>query len=511
MAVNQIKAGVVLSYCVLGLNTVVGLAYTPYMLRMMGQSEYGLYSLVASVIAYLTILDLGFGNAVVRYTAKYRAEGKTQEQYTLFGMLMRIYIVISLLSIIAGWVLYNNTDALFSRTMTAEELSKAGTMIAILVFNLAVTFPFSLFGSIITAYEDFVFAKLIQIVRIILSTVTMIVLLHEGYRAIGMVVVTTVFNVLSLLVNLIYARYKIGARIKFGRIDWSLFREISTFSFWVFLNAIMDRIYWGTGQFILGAVSGTVAVAVYSVAITIKEMYFSFSTAVSNVFLPRVTGMVAKKAGDREISDLFIRTGRIQYIVLAFILTGFIIFGRQFIILWAGPDYEGSYTITLLFFIPTTVPLVQNLAISILQARNRMKFRSLVLIVISLLSIVSSVCLGKAYGAMGVAWSLAAVVTLGHIIILNIYYNRKHGIDIIAFWREISRMSLCPLVVGAVAWLVVGYFQLDTVPKLAFGVIVFAMVYLPLFWFTSMNGYEKELILAPCRKVINKFARRRSC
>jgi len=72
--VNQIKIGAALNYVIIGLNTLVGLLYTPYMLRMLGQNDYGLYSLVASVIAYLTILDFGFGNAIIRYTAKFRAE-----------------------------------------------------------------------------------------------------------------------------------------------------------------------------------------------------------------------------------------------------------------------------------------------------------------------------------------------------------------------------------------------------------------------------------------------------
>ena len=93
---NQLKTGALLNYVIILLNTLVGLLYTPYMLRMMGQSEYGIYSLAASVISYLTILDLGFGNAVVRYTAKYRAEGKQTEQYELFGMFFILYIVIVL-------------------------------------------------------------------------------------------------------------------------------------------------------------------------------------------------------------------------------------------------------------------------------------------------------------------------------------------------------------------------------------------------------------------------------
>ena len=80
MPINQLKAGAILSYVSIGLNNIVGLLYTPFMLRMLGQNEYGLYSLVASVVSYLTVLDLGFANAIVRYTAKFRAEGKIREQ-----------------------------------------------------------------------------------------------------------------------------------------------------------------------------------------------------------------------------------------------------------------------------------------------------------------------------------------------------------------------------------------------------------------------------------------------
>ena len=91
---NQLKAGAALNYVSIVLNMVVGLIYTPFMLRMLGQSEYGLYSLAASIIAYLTVLDLGFGNAIVRYTAKFRAEGKQREQEEMFGMFLVLYVVI---------------------------------------------------------------------------------------------------------------------------------------------------------------------------------------------------------------------------------------------------------------------------------------------------------------------------------------------------------------------------------------------------------------------------------
>lgn len=73
---KEIKLGAILSYVVIGLNMIIGIFYTPYLTRMLGQSEYGLYSLVASVISYLTILDLGFGNAIIVYTSKYLAKNE---------------------------------------------------------------------------------------------------------------------------------------------------------------------------------------------------------------------------------------------------------------------------------------------------------------------------------------------------------------------------------------------------------------------------------------------------
>ena len=149
--VSQMKAGAALNYVVLGLNSLVGLLYTPYLLRMLGQSEYGLYSLVASVVAYLTIMDFGFGNAIIRYTARFRAEGNVGKQESMFGMFALIYSVIGLVAMAAGLVLVFNAESLFSASMTQVELSRARTMLLILTFNLAFTFPLSIFGSIITA------------------------------------------------------------------------------------------------------------------------------------------------------------------------------------------------------------------------------------------------------------------------------------------------------------------------------------------------------------------------
>ena len=106
-----------------------------------------------------------------------------------------------------------------------------------------------------------------------------------------MVVVTTLFNVATLFTHFYYCRCKLFIELRFGRFNPSFLKEVSVYSFWLFLNAIMDRIYWSTGQFVLGMYRGTVTVAVYSVAIQLTHMFMLFSSAISGVFLPKVTAM----------------------------------------------------------------------------------------------------------------------------------------------------------------------------------------------------------------------------
>lgn len=507
---NQLKAGAALNYVSICLNMVVGLIYTPYMLRMLGQSEYGLYSLAASIIAYLTVLDLGFGNAIVRYTAKFRAEGKQREQEEMFGMFFILYIGIGVIAMIAGSVLSLNVENMFSRAMTDTEVSRTRIMLWLMTFNLAFTFPMSIWGSIMSAYERFVFQRIVSIVRSVLNPVVMILLLVVGYKAVAMVVVTTLFNVATLLVNWWYCKYRLTIKVRFAKFKWGFLKEVSIYSFWIFLNAIMDRIYWSTGQFVLGIYKGSVAIAVYAVAIQLESMYMMFSTAISSVFLPKVTSMVTKGSSDEEISDLFIRTGRIQYIVMAYILSAFVVFGKQFIILWAGDDYADAYYLTLMFLVPLTVPLIQNLGILILQARNQMKFRSMLYIVIALCSLGLSIYLAQIYGGYGCAFATGMALLIGQGLIMNIYYQKKQRINIKVFWWEILKMSIVPAIFIVVGLYALNHFEPSNMTVLDFAkyLILYTVLYIPLFLIFSINKEEKNLLLYPVLLIIRRVVRK---
>lgn len=490
---NQLKMGSFLSYVTIGLNILVSLLYTPFLLRMLGKEEYGLFSLASSIIAYLTILDLGFGNAIVRYMAKYRAEGKKEEQSRLIGMFLLIYSGISLLVIIIGTVLICNAELLFSAKMSADEVWKVKVMLSLMVGNLAFTFPMSIFGSVLTAYEQFVFPKLVNLVRIILNPLIMVILLCYGYKAIAMVVLLTIFNLLTLTINAVYCRAKVALPVKFGRFKADMLREVLVYSVWLFLNAIMDKIYYSSGQLVLGMFCGAGAVAVYALAIQLQHLYISLSSSISGVFLPRVTSMYTANQNNKEISDLFIKIGRIQCLVLLPVLLGFILFGKPFLQFWAGKGYEDTYWITLLFYVPGFIPLIENLGIVILQARNQMKFRAVSFLVVAVMCLLLSVPLAQRFDGIGFAIGTSLAIVISQGVVINIYYYKKIGIDVISFFAQIARLLVAPVGLTMVCGFALCFLSIGSVASMMAYGAVFAVLYVAVAYSFCMNQYEKQL------------------
>jgi len=501
---NQIKIGAILSYIALAVTNIVGLVYTPFMVRIMGQSEYGLYSLVSSIVAYLSILDLGLGNAIVVYVAKSIAKGDKKEEKKLNGMFIIVYSIIGIIVLVAGLILYFNIDNMFQNTMSVEELVKAKIMVMLLVINLAVSFPMGVFGSILTAYEEFIVPKIITIVRSILMPCIMLPLLLMGYRSITMVVVNVTLNILCLIFNMIYCFKKCKIQFNFKGFDMNLIKEIFKYSFFIFLSIIIDKINWNVDQLILGSVSGTVAVAVYGVASQFNNIYLGFSTAISGVLLPKITKMVQAKASDQEISEEFVKTGRIQYLIMALIITGFLLFGKEFIMMLFGNEYEASYYIACILMVPVTIPLIQNVGVNILQAKEKHKFRTIIYLIIAILNILVSIPLAKAYGGLGTAIGTAISLILGNGIIINWYYHSKIHIDIPAFWKQILKMSVPVLLIFGAGYILRTAIIPNRFIILLAEIVCYSLVYIFIMWNFAMNQYEKELVRTPIRKILRK-------
>ena len=491
---NQRKIGAVLSYIAIVANTLIQLLYTPFLIFKIGQNEYGIYSLVSSIIGYLTVLDLGFGNAIIVHTIKYKVDKNTKKEQKLHGMFHVIYIIIGIISAIVGIILSLYSANIFSQSMSTEEIAKISKMFLILSFNLLITFSFSIYSSIITANEQFVFQKAISLIGIILKPILMVPLLFLGYKSITLCIVITAINLSISISNWLFCRYKLKTRIKFHGFDKKLLLAISSYSIWIFINQIVDKVNWSVDQFILGIISGAIAVSVYSAASTLNTMFINLSTAISGVMLPKITRMIAENKSAHKLTNELTKIGRIQFYIIYLTVSGLIIFGKPFIRLWLGESFNEAYQIALILIIPLCFPLMQNLGLSILQAMNKYKFKAISTLVMSVFNIIISVILARKYGATGAAIGTAMSIIICNIIIMNVYYSKVIKLEVSSFWKEIIALLALSLIPTLTYVLVIPKLNIDNWINLIINIITYSLLYLVYIYIFCFNSYEKKMI-----------------
>lgn len=503
---KQIIGGTFLSYLQMGFGVVINLLYTPLMIRALGQSEYGLYNTVASTISMLSILSLGFNSSYIRYFARYRKENDDNAIYRLNGLFLIIFSAIGVIAFGCGLFLTNHLDIIFASGLTTEEYGIAKILTLLLTINLSLSFPLSVFSNIISAYERFVFLKFLGIVRTVLSPLITLPLLLLGYGSVALTVVSVSVHIGVDIIYLLYVVFVLKQKFRFVNIEKGLLVDLIKYTSFIALNIVVDQINWNVDKILLGRFKGTAAVAVYSVGYTLYQYYSMFSSAISGVFTSRIHHIFQQFKENTvllnsNLSDLFIRVGRLQFLVLALIATGVLFFGKPFIRFWAGAEYEQAYYVALLLIIPASIALIQNIGIEIQRAENKHQFRSIVYTIMALCNLGLTVVMSQLYGVIGAAACTAVSLIVANGIMMNIYYHKQCGLDIKLFWTNVgsqARGLIIPVIVGM---LINHLVILDSVIMLLVMISVYSLIYIISMWKFGMNEYERNLIMSIFNRV----------
>ena len=512
---SQLKAGAIISYFQIFLHMLILFVSTPILLKCMGDSEYGLYQTLYSTISMLTILSLGFGQGYIRYYSRYKAENQQEKIDKLNGLFLIVFAIIGLIALVCALFLAFNLDLVFANGLTPKEYRTGKILTIILAFNLALSFPGSVFANIVSAHERFVFLKALSLIKACVSPAVAMFAVILGGKSIAMGIVLLSCSIVVDLAYVLYVFIKLKCKFVFHGFEKGLFKELFVFTSFIAINLIVDQVNNSIGKVLLGRYSGTVAVAIYSVAYTVYLAYASLSSSVSGVFTPRVHKMVAEVKEDAEglrkgFTDLFIKVGRVQFIILALIISGFVFFGKPFINLWAGEDKRDAYYIAIILMVAATVPFMQNLGIEIQRAINRHQFRSIVYIAMAIFNVVSTIFLCQAYGAIGAAIGTAVSLVIANCFIMNIYYHKKCYINILAFWKSILRLSLGLIVPIATGVCIMFFVDLSNIWIMLAMICIYALVYCVSMWFIGMNDFEKDLVRKPLGKIIGKIKRKKA-
>ena len=503
------KIGVILSYVMMIFEVLSTLLLTPFIIRTLGQAEYGVYKLSASVVAYLLLLDLGVGNAITRYIAKFRASGEKEQSQKFLGVATIYYTVIALVALIAGVVLIAVFPKAFAKGLTASEIKLGQELLFITMINAAVTLGTAAYNNVIIAYERFTVSKGIPIIQIIVRMVLTVVMLKGGFGSVGIVMVNLLMTVVCRGFFIIYVLFRLKLRPKFKGIEISFVKEIILYSSMILIQMIATQLNATVDQILIGSLvaSSAAILAVYSVGTQVTQYFQSMGTAFTGVLMPGIVKMVESGVDSKTLTDEMIRIGRIILIVLGLIWGGFLACGQQFITLWAGADNSNAYFVAVILMTAYMFILTESIGTQILWAMNQHKEQAILKGIIVLLNILLTVVLIKWQPLIGATIGTFISLVLGDVVVMNVIFRKKLKMNLGYYYKGLTKGILpCIAVATAVGFVAKHFLKNGGWISLLLEVAIICLVYAVCILMFGMNTYEKNMVLS----VLRKFKPRRN-
>ena len=501
------KKGVILSYILMIFEVLSTLLLTPFIIRSFGQAEYGVYKLVASVVAYLALLDLGIGNSVIRFTAKYHQEGDGENLSRFFGVAQIYYVIIGIVALAVGVVLTVIFPYVFAKGLTNEEIVLGQKLLFIVSLNTAVTLMTAVFTNIIIGLGYFAVSKGASIIQIVIKIVVTYIALALGYKSIAVVTINLVTTIGCKLFFVIFVFAKLKLKPKLRGVNKGFIFSVIGYSSWILLQMIATQINAFADQVLLGILvpGASMVIAVYGVGAQVVQYFQSIGGAIGGVLFPGVVSLVGKGADSAALENEMIRIGRISLIVLLAIWGGFILYGRQFIALWAGAEYEDAYLVALILMTAHLFIQVESIGTQILWAKNEHKEQAILKFAIVLVNIVLTILLIRWNALFGATIGTFISLILGDVFVMNLVFKRKIGIGLWSYYKGLLRGILLAFLITMAAGFLFSLLKLEGWGGFFVNIIVFSIVYIVSVAFVGMNKTEKNMMLS----IMKKFKRKK--
>lgn len=491
---SNIAKGALISYISIFINIIISFVYTPWMIHKIGTSDYGLYSLVIAFVSYF-LLDFGLNTSITRFIAKYRAQGDDQKVADLMGLTTKVYLIIDTIIFIALLTMYFYIENIFTG-LTSEEIEKLKDLYIIAGSFSVFTFVIKPIDGAMMAFEYFVPNKVLEMIHRVGSVVLIAILLFLGGDVYSLLIVHCATAFLGSLCKYIYFIHRSHLNINWSFFDKELLKVLVSFSGWIFFIGLAQRFRLSFIPSVLGIQSNSTEIAIFSLGMTIEGFVWTISNALNGLFLPKVTRMSHASKNRSDLLQLMTRVGRIQFFIILLIFTGFLFFGKSFVVCWVGQQFENTYYIILLLIAPSLISTTESIANDVVYAENRVKYTATMIFSTSILGLAGAFISAKFYGSVGCA-ACTCIGLIIYIFLVNVFYKTKLNLNVLKFFRN-CHLSILPKMIMpfAVGVLLNIYLTVDCWIDLLVVMLVYVLVYMANLFFIAFNKNEKTLFFS---------------
>lgn len=490
---RQIKIGAMISYFGIGLSILATLIYTPWMVKRIGDANYGIYTLANSFVG-LFLLDFGLSAAVTKFVAQYRAENDLKKIDWFLSCIFKMYIYIDAIVVVVLSVMYLFIDVIYKGLTQDERTLFRAVYIMVGIYSVA-SFPLVPIPGVLEAYEQYIQIQIINIAQKLLMVAVGVIALWFCPDVRVAVLANIVVGLMTIITKILLTKKAthIQLHVFSVRLKWNDLKEIISFSIWITILSIAGRFTYSIAPSMLGIVASSEEIALFAPANALEGYFYTISAAMGAFFLPKISRYVASKQKE-DLTNLAIRIGRFQTILMGLIFIGFCAVGQDFLTVWMGENYVKSATCALILFLPDIFTNSLTIAYTTVVAENQVRRYSYGHLLMIAVSVVCMYIWGKKWGTLGVACAIATAYFV-QLIWANYVYYKYLMIDMKLFYKQCYIKLLIPiLTVSMIVWGISRQvFIINSWIDMIVKGIVVVIIYIGLLLFV-MQRSEKDII-----------------
>lgn len=489
---SKIKKGAIFSFAAIVFEILVNFFLLRYLTKGLG-SDYGLYTLALNTIS-IFLVDFGLGQSITKFLSKYRLNNDIESENKFLGLILKIYLFIDVFIIIACLSVFFCIPFIYKGLTPIEQSNFKVVFIIVSVYS-CISFPLLPLNGILQGHEEFSSIKILSMVQKGFCTTLLAIclFLKLGLYSVVFVNVLTAFLISIIKLIIVFKKCKIKPNIKHR--DKTMLKQLLAFTLWIAISSLASRLSLSIMPTILATVQNSSAVAVFGIAITLETYAYLFSTAISGLFLPKITKHTEEKDFE-SLNNISCAIGKFQMIISGLITVGFLSFGKEFLSLYLEPMYGDAYLPTLLLFVCVIFQSTLLIPQTISFAMGTIKYASIIELIISVIRLGLCWLFARLFGIVGLSLCYLIMELLLCFLKLFFVYYRKQNLNIKKFLVEVYLKSLPTLVISiALGFLLKKAFYSASWIHLIICCLGLVLLFLIVSFLIYLNPNEKSTLL----------------
>ena len=455
---KEISISIIISYITIFAGVVVNFFYTPFLLRNIGTSQYGIYSFATSIISWLSIITTALCSGYLKFaSAEAKKEGSSINK--LNGIYFWFFLIVDFFVLIIGFTIgiLIKTNVIVLNGFSSSEKALLIICIFLMTTNMIISIFVSYF-SLFEAYKErFIWARLITLLQTILNPAFCIPFILAGGNVIVVCAVQATITLINLILLSFHAIAISGMKVKLNIKDNTskiLITSVITFSFFALISTIATSINQNADKILLGFVSGPIDVAVYQLGMSLVTYLSLFCSSVTNSLSTRLYKVDLES--EKKASEMFLRISNFQIAIVSVIVGGFVICGKNFMIIWAGKENVNAYYIGVILFTINIFTFTNTSSEVLVKSRGHFKFEAIYYVIEAISNVILSLILVFTFGQTNSLF-LCAIATFIIIFFfrwigLTIFYKKKIKLPMGEYFLKLLKFAVITFGCIAVAY-----------------------------------------------------------